>query len=131
MIMSREVLLKEVRKSVPNLGWDNKYPNLFGKYGKTVFRVFCDDWIWLDSLESASNEELLEMLAITNGYWYRKYKNWAETKEEKSNILDNFIGTCEAEFFGYAQYYDIEQIDKILNNILTFLRKNLRKSNDE
>jgi hypothetical protein len=96
-----------------------------------VFRYFCDGWVWLDSLELATNEELLEMLAISNGYWLKKYEKWCEKSEEKAQRLDEFIGICEAEFFGYAKEYDFEQIDRVLNNILTFLRKNWRKSNDK
>lgn len=84
--MTRLALLDEVRQNVPAFGWDDKYPYLFGKYGKTVCGIH-DGWHWFDDdltdaarsrgclpLTDASDAELLEMLAITQDYELEKYK---------------------------------------------------------
>lgn len=93
--MTRLALLGKVRQSAPALGWDDKYPYLFGKYGKTVCGI-CDGWHWFDGhitdvarsrgclpLTDASDAELLEMLAITQDYWLEKYKEWLKRAEGK------------------------------------------------
>ena len=86
--MNREELLDKVKKCVPDLGFDNKYPQLFGVYGMTVGGI-CDGFYWFDDkltdygrqcghkpLTEATDMELLEMWAITQDYWLGKYKEW-------------------------------------------------------
>lgn len=94
--MTRLALLDKVRQCSPGLGWDDTYPYLFGKYGMTICGI-CDGWRWFEvtnitdaarnngclPLDAASDAELLEMFAITQDYWLKKYEEWLERAEEK------------------------------------------------
>lgn len=102
--MTRQELLDAVNQSSPALGWDTKYPNLFGKYGFTLVGV-CDGWVWFNSdtitesarcsghlpLSDASNEELLEMLSMERGYWLDRYETWLKQAEEKARRLEEML----------------------------------------
>ena len=102
--MTRQELLDAVNQSSPALGWDTKYPNLFGKYGFTLVGV-CDGWVWFDSdkitesarcsghlpLSDASDEELLEMLSMERGYWMGRYETWLKQAEEKAHRLEEML----------------------------------------
>ena len=94
--MTRQELLDKVRQSCPALGWDSKYPNLFGKYGMTICGI-CDGWHWFEEdnitdtarnhghlpLTDASDTELMEMFAMTQDYWLEKYQEWLKNAREK------------------------------------------------
>jgi hypothetical protein len=85
--MTRLALLDKVRQSAPDLGWDDKYPYLFGKYGTTICGIY-DGWHWFEvdnitdtarrhgylPLTDASDAELLEMFAMSQDYWLGKYR---------------------------------------------------------
>lgn len=102
--MTRQELLDAVNQSSPALGWDTKYPDLFGKYGFTLVGV-CDGWVWFDSdkitesarcsghlpLSDASDEELLEMLSMERGYWMDRYETWLKQAEEKAHRLEEML----------------------------------------
>lgn len=102
--MTRQELLDAVNQSSPALGWDTKYPNLFGKYGFTLVGV-CDGWVWFNSdtitesarcsghlpLSDASDEELLEMLSMERGYWLDRYETWLKQAEEKAHRLEEML----------------------------------------
>ena len=102
--MTRQGLLDAVNQSSPALGWDTKYPNLFGKYGFTRVGVL-DSWVWFDSdtitesarcsghlpLSDASDEELLEMLSMERGYWVDRYETWLKQAEEKIHRLEDML----------------------------------------
>lgn len=102
--MTRQELLDAVNQSSPALGWDTKYPNLFGKYGFTLVGV-CEGWVWFDSdtitesarcsghlpLSDASDEELLEMLSMERGYWLDRYETWLKQAEEKARRLEEML----------------------------------------
>ena len=97
--MTRLALLDKVRQSAPALGWDGKYPYLFGKYGMTICGIY-DGWRWFEKdnitdaarscgclpLTDASDAELLEMFAITQDYWLEKYEEWLKRAEDKSGF---------------------------------------------
>ena len=107
--MDRNQLLNLVRECCPALGWDDKYPDLFGKYGTTLSGL-CTGWKWFEEdnitdyakangyypITSATKEELLEMLAMADHYRLNQYKEWykksKEKLSEKSSELDEFIG---------------------------------------
>lgn len=133
--MNRDELLNKVRKCTPQLGWDNKFPNLYGKYGMTISGI-CDGWHWFEEdnitnysrqkghlpLTDATNEELFEMWALADNYWLNKYKEWLRRAEEKSSKLDRFIGKCEKNYFGYdINGYTNNTIDRIFNSIFEIL----------
>lgn len=136
--MTREELLNKVRtECTPNLGWDDKYPELFGVYGYT-FCGICDGWSWFEEdkitdyarskgrkpLTEASDMELLEMLALANGYWLKKYEKWHKEALNKSHKLDIFIGECERKYFGYDEDgYTDKTIDRVLGKILDILKE--------
>lgn len=135
--MNREELLNKVRNSTPYYTFDTDYPNLFGKYGTMVTGI-CDYWLWyeegklteyalekgLKPLTDATDNELLEMLAITNEYWLSHYKKWHEDSKRKSSKLDSFIGRCERDYFGYDKNgYTDETIDRVFNSIYEILNK--------
>lgn len=139
--MNREELLNKVRKCTPYYTFDTDYPNLFGKYGTMVYGI-CDYWYWYEEdklteralkkgfkpLTDATDSELLEMLAITNGYWLSCYKKWLEKSEKKSHKLDSFIGKCERDYFGYdSNGYTDETIDRIFNSIYEILDEHFEK----
>ncbi len=102
--MTRQELLDAVNQSSPALGWDTKYPNLFGKYGFTLVGV-CEGWVWFDSdtitesarcsghlpLSDAGDEELLEMLSMERGYWLDRYETWLKQAEEKARRLEEML----------------------------------------
>ena len=102
--MTRQELLDAVNQSSPALGWDTKYPKLFGKYGFTLVGV-CDGWVWFDSdnitesarcsghlpLSDASDEELIEMLSMERGYWLDRYETWLKQAEEKAHRLEEML----------------------------------------
>ena len=133
--MDRFELLNKVRNCTPQLGWDDKFPNLYGKYGMTICGI-CDCWHWFEEdnitdysrehgclpLTDATDIELLEMWAIADSYWLGKYKEWLKRSEEKSSKLDGFIGKCEREYFGYDDDgYTDKTIDRVFNSIFEIL----------
>lgn len=133
--MDRNELLNKVRSCTPQLGWDNKFPNLYGKYGVTISGIY-DGWHWFEEdnitdyarvhghlpLTDATDIELLEMWAIADNYWLGKYKEWLKRSEEKSSKLDRFIGKCEREYFGYDDDgYTDKTIDRVFNSIFEIL----------
>ena len=141
--MSREELLKQVRSCTPAMDFEDKYPNLFGKYG----HMFCytyDKWIWFDEenisdfakkegkkpLNEATDMELLEMLVLASSYWLKNYENWFEKSKRKSSKLDNFIGNCELAYFGYGDEYTEETIDTIFNKIYDILDEKFKIKKD-
>ena len=133
--MNREQLLDKVRKCTPNFGWEDEYPNLFGKYGMGIYGI-CEYWHWFEEdnitdyarskghepLTNATDIELLEMWAIADNYWLGQYKKWYYRSEEKSKKLDMFIGECERKYFGYDEDgYTDKTIDRIFNSIFAVL----------
>lgn len=86
-------LLEEVRHLTPWLGADTDIPELFGKYGVTYCGI-CDGWRWFTPdnltewaiangkkpLESATELELWQMLALSSLYWYNSYREWYYNK---------------------------------------------------
>lgn len=133
--MNRDELLKKVRKCVPDYTFGEDYPNLFGKYGVMVCGV-CEYWYWYEEgkltdyaikkgcrpLTDATDNELLEMLAITNEYWLNDYEKRYEESKRKSSKLDSFIGRCEKDYFGYDKDgYTDETIDRVFNSIYEIL----------
>lgn len=132
--VNREDLLNKVRQCTPDLGFDEKYPQLFGIYGITAGGLY-DGFHWFDDkltdygrkcgckpLTEATDAELLEMWAITQDYWLGEYKEWLERSKEKSSKLDHFIGDCERMYFGYDEDgYTDETIDRVFNSIKEIL----------
>ena len=133
--MNKEEMLNKVRNCTPQLGWDNAYPDLYGKYGITISGI-CDGWLWFEEdnitetarknghlpLTDASDIELLTMWAIADNYWLNKYKEWYRCSQEKSSKLDRFIGECERKYFGYDEDgYTNKTIDRIFNSIFEIL----------
>lgn len=135
--MDREELINKVRNCTPGLGWDQKYPELYGRYGVaiTVCGIW-DGWQWFEEnniteysrrqgclpLTEATDTELLTMWAIADNYWLSKYKEWYKQSEEKSSKLDRFIGACEREYFGYDKDgYTDKTIDRIFDSIFEIL----------
>ena len=133
--MTREELLSKVRKCTPNFGWEDTYPDLYGKYGMGVYGI-CEYWHWFEennitdyarehghaSLTDATNEELLTMWAIADNYWLEQYKKWYYSADKKSRKLDMFIGKCERRYFGYDEDgYTDKTIDRIFNSIFDAL----------
>lgn len=138
--MNRDFLLDKVRECTPSLGWDEKYPDLFGKYGMTMCGI-CDGWIWFEEdkitdyarekghkpITDATDTELLEIWAMASDYWLNKYEVWLRESEEKSSKLDQFIGRCERNYFGYdKEGYTLKTIDRILNSIIDVLNKHFK-----
>lgn len=134
--MNRNELLNKVRNCTPNLGWEYTYPELFGKYGMTNTNRMSENWIWFEKnnipfylrnkgcapLSDASDNELLEMWAISDNYWLNKYKKWCERAEEKSSKLDEFIGICERKYFGYDKDgYTNKTIERVFDSIFKIL----------
>lgn len=131
--MNREELLNRVKNCTPNLGWNEKYPDLYGKYGRSIGGI-CDKWEWYEEipeclrqqgylpLTDATNEELFEMWANADNYWLNKYKQWYHESQEKSSKLDRFIGECEMKYFGYDEDgYTDKTIDRIFKSIFDVL----------
>ena len=139
--MTREELLDKVRHCVPGLGWEFKYPNLYGKYGITAPGL-CDGWYWFAEnnitdhardrgclpLTDATDMELFEMWAMADNYWLNKYNEWYNASTKKSAKLDRFIGQCERKYFGYdTDGYTDKTIDRIFNLIFEILDKSVRE----
>lgn len=133
--MDRTELLNKVKACTPQLGWDDKYPNLYGKYGITTCGI-CDGWHWFTEdnitdiarqhgylpITDATDMELLEMWAIANNYWLNRYEEWYKRSEEKSTKLDRFIGECERKYFGYDEDgYTDRTIERVFNSIYKIL----------
>lgn len=133
--MDRTELLNKVRNCTPQLGWDDKFPDLYGKYGMTICGIG-DGWHWFEEnniteysrqqgrlpITDATDIELLEMWAVADNYWLNKYKEWLKRSEEKSSKLDGFIGKCEREYFGYDEDgYTDKTIDRVFNSIFKVL----------
>lgn len=140
--MNRDDLLKAVRKSTPPQTAGGDYPNLFGKYGVMTCGI-CEYWHWFEKgkitesalqkgfrpLTDATDSELLEMLAITNGYWLDYYKKWLEKSEEQLHKLHSFVGKCDRDYFGYdINCYTDEAIDRIFNSIYEILDEHFLKN---
>ena len=134
--MDREELLNKTKNCTPQLGWEHKYPDLYGKYGMT--NAYGSKWIWFEAknipghkaeagcipLAEATDNELLEMLAIANDYWLNKYQIWYEDSKKKSSKLDEYIGECERKYFGYDKDgYTDKTIDRILDAVLKRLEE--------
>lgn len=67
------------------------------------------------------------MWAIASDYWLNKYKVWYRKSEEKSSKLDQFIGRCERDYFGYdKEGYTLKTIDRIFNSIIEVLNKHFK-----
>ena len=138
--MSREELLEKVKNNRPYLGWDEKYPNLFGRYGHTYCTIY-DNWFWYDEgtmteyaknkgckpLSEATDIELLEMLALSSLFWLKFYQNSFRNSKEKSSKLDDFIAKCETDYFGYGDEYTEKTIDTIFNKIYDILDEKFKK----
>ena len=140
--MTREELIHKVQRCTPALGWEFEYPNLYGKYGMTIFGIY-DGWCWFTKdnitdyarargclpLTDATDTELLEMWAIADYYWLNKYKKWYEESKNKSVKLDRFIGECERGYFGYdAEGYTDKTIDRIFNSIFEVLDESVKEN---
>lgn len=133
--MSREELLAKVRNCSPKFGWESDYPDLFGKYGMGVYGI-CDYWYWFEEdnitdyardhghapLTDATDIELLTMWATADNYWLNQYKEWYDRSEEKSAKLDQFIGKCERDYFGYDKDgYTNKTIERIFSSVFQVL----------
>ena len=133
--MDRAELLNKVRKCTPQLGWDNKFPNLYGKYGMTICGIYYG-WHWFEEdniteyarqkghlpLTDATDIELFEMWARADNCWLNEYREWYRRSQEKSSKLDNFIGICERKYFGYDDDgYTDKTIDRVFNSIFEIL----------
>lgn len=138
--MDREEILNKVRRCTPQLGWEFKYPDLYGKYGITISGVY-DGWYWFTEdniteharergclpLTDASDIELLTMWAMADNYWLNKYREWLKRSEEKSSKLDRFIGECERRYFDYDEDgYTDKTINRIFNSVFEVLDKNFK-----
>ncbi|NLE04997.1 MAG: hypothetical protein GX638_09370 [Crenarchaeota archaeon] len=125
-----------IKYCVPPLGMEY-IDDTFKKYGMTYSGI-CDGWEWFRKdkitqyalnnghkpIEDASNEELWKMLAMSSMYWEGNYKEWYAKSEEKTNLLDRFIGDCERKYFGYDDDgYTKNTICRILNIIETILEE--------
>lgn len=143
--MTREELIYRVQHCTPQLGWEYKYPDLYGKYGMTIFGI-CDGWYWFTEdniadyarscgclpLTNATDVELLEMWAIADNYWLNEYKKWYKKSESKSAKLDRFIGECERKYFGYdPNGYTDKTIDRIFNSIFKTLDVTIKEKTNE
>ena len=143
--MTREELIYKVQHYTPQLGWEYKYPDLYGKYGMTISGI-CDGWYWFTEdnitdyarargclpLTNATDAELLEMWAIADNYWLNEYKKWYEKSESKSAKLDRFIGECERKYFGYdPNGYTDKTIDRIFNSIFKTLDVTMKEKTNE
>lgn len=139
--MDRNQLLNLVRECCPELGWDDKYPDLFGKFGTTIGGI-CVGWQWFEKdnitdaakanghqpITSATKEELLEMLVMVDHYRLNQYKEWYKKSKEKSSKLDEFIGKCERDYFGYDKDgYTDKTINRIFNSVYEALDETLLK----
>ena len=136
--VNREDLLNKVRQCTPDLGFDKKYPRLFGIYGITAGGLY-DGFYWFDDkltdygrkcgckpLTEATDAELLEMWAITQDYWLGEYTEWLKRSEEKSSKLDHFIDDCERMYFGYDEDgYTDKTIDRVFNSIKEILNEHI------
>ena len=134
--MKREELLAKVKTCTPDLGWEDEYPNLYGKYGRTIPGI-CDYWSWFTEdniseharrkgchpLTDATDIELLEMWAVASDYWLHKYEQWYNDSVKKCSKLDSFIGKCERDYFGYDDRYTNETIDRIFDSVFENLDK--------
>lgn len=142
--MKREEMLDKVRKCAPDLGWEDKYPDLFGKYGMGMYGI-CEYWHWFEEdnitdyarahghapLTDATDTELLLMWALADNFWLEKYKEWYYRSENKSRKLDRFIGKCESDYFGYDEDgYTEKTIDRIFKSIIEILDSE-RQTNDK
>ena len=139
-VLSRQELLELVRNCCPDLGWDNKYPNLFGKYGITIAGI-CLGWYWFEEdnitgtardngkhpITDATREELLEMLALAYHSSLNSYREWYHESKTKSDKLDGFIGKCERDYFGYDED---GYTDKTINRIFKSIYQVLDKKNE-
>lgn len=126
-----EILNKDARElledSIPWHGAESDMPDLFGKYGYGLYGI-SDGFKWKDELENASELEIWKMIALSNIYWFRKYKKWLNLAEEKSSKLDRFIGYCEMKYFGYDKDgYTIKTIDRILDKVREILDNHFNK----
>ena len=125
-----------VKHCVPQLGMEY-IDETFKTYGMTYSGI-CDGWEWFRKdkitqyaidkghkpIEDASNEELWKLLAMSAMYWEENYKEWHHKAEEKSSILDQFIGKCERQYFGYDdEGYTKNTVHRILNAIDTILKE--------
>lgn len=125
-----------IKHCVPQLGMEY-IDDTFKTYGMTYSGI-CDGWDWfrkdkmtqyaLDNghkpIEDASDTELWKMLAMSAMYWEGNYKEWYNKSEEKSNLLDRFIGDCERKYFGYDDDgYTKNTICRILSTIETILKE--------
>lgn len=125
-----------IKYCVPPLGMED-IDNTFKIYGMSVCGI-CDKWHWFTRdninqyaiekghkpIEYATNEELWKMLAMSSMYWEGSYKEWCDKSEQKSTILDEFIGDCEREYFGYDDDgYTINTIKRILDSIKKILER--------
>ena len=134
--MTQRELLDKVMHSLPQFGWDIEYPTLFGKYGKTTSGLL-REWVWYTSesithadralgkrpLTDASVQELLEMLAVEEGYWSKYYQDRCQVVEAKAQKLDQFVGTCEKKYFGYDETYSENSIDRVLEFLYAVLAR--------
>lgn len=133
--MNREEILNKVRNCTPGLGWDTKYPDLYGKYGMTISGIY-EGWHWFEEdnitdyarkcghlpLTDATNSELLQMWAIADNYWLNQYMNWYHKEQDKAFKLHAFISKCERKYFGYDEDgYTDKTIDRVFNSIFNAL----------
>lgn len=135
--MDREFLLDKVRKSEPEMGWDSEYPDLFGVYGMT-----CEGWTWFEEdkitdyarrkgykpITKATDTELLQMWAMASDCWLNYYRKWYRESQEKSSKLDQFIGRCERDYFGYDEDgYTDKSTDRVFKLIFEILDDHFKR----
>lgn len=105
----------------PPLGGEYDW-NILKKYGYTISGIY-DGWEWKENIDTATEEELWQIIAICEWYWAKQYKKWYNKSCIKSNKLDNFIGICERNWFGYDEDgYTDKTIDRIFNSIINILK---------
>ena len=115
----------------PMLGAEKYFPDLFGKYGSTITGIG-DFWQWdFAALSCASEQELWQMLAIANTYWFLCYQRWYDATEKKMGLLDRFIGDCESAYFGYDKEYTDQSIEAVLNKIRAILKIHFQSTGGE
>jgi hypothetical protein len=128
-----------INHCVPKLGMEH-IDDTFKTYGMTYCGIG-DKWVWFREnditkyaiekgykpIEKATREELWKMLAMSSMYWEGNYKDWYHRSEKKSDLLDNFIGYCERNYFGYDDGYTLKTISRILNAIKDILKEKFGK----
>ena len=117
-------VLDVLKQSVPWMGAEGDFPELFGKYGCPYYGIY-DGWDWWTlknltegaivhgkkPIETATELEIWKMIALSSIYWYHCYSDWHDREQKLAHDWEMCYHKVNGDFDHFN--LDKETLDKI------------------